>query len=54
MRKSVKLLSSKFEMTVQCISSALNENLYVVKLSDSCLKFGIILIMLCAQLLSCI
>ena len=53
-RTSINLLSSKFEMTVQCILFALSENLYIVKLFDSCLKSGIILIMLCAQLLSCV
>ena len=44
-RTSINLLSSKFEVTVQCILFALSENLYIVKLLDSCLKSGIILIM---------
>lgn len=50
LRTSINLLSSKFEMMVQCILFALSENLYIVKLIKSCLKSGIILIMLCAQL----
>ena len=50
LRTSINLLSSKFEMMVQCILFALSENLYIVKLLDSCLKSGIILIMFCAQL----